>query len=231
MPKEERSKKYSKRWFEKSRRLIDLGYRLVRKGDFKTAKRTYERLDEFHPNEDFKVFYKGEDKYGSTYSDGLAFSYEKLGEFDKAAERYKKIGGILTAGDMYVKGGDFESAERAYKEAIKKYGEGDRLTTIAKEKLNGLKEGRNKESLGGLEIATATTAIIGVIGGFFFLSTGITGNVIGNLNSTSSNIIGGALFFVGLVGAFFYFKKSKRKISKRKTKIKRDSSKKKRKKK
>ena len=57
-----------------------------------------------------------------------------------------------------------------------------------------------------LETTAATTAIIGIIGGIFFLSSNITGNVIG-LNQTSSNWIGGVLFLIGLVGAFAYFKK------------------------
>ena len=39
------------------------------------------------------------------------------------------------------------------------------------------------------------------------LSSNITGNVVGNLNQTSSNWIGGILFIVGLFGVFFYFRK------------------------
>lgn len=49
--------------------------------------------------------------------------------------------------------------------------------------------------------------IIGLVGGLFFLSSNLTGNVIGNLNQTSSNWIGGFLFLIGLVGAFAYFKR------------------------
>ena len=50
-------------------------------------------------------------------------------------------------------------------------------------------------------------AIIGLVSGLFFLSNNFTGNVIGSLNQTSSNIIGAALFLVGIVGAFFYFRR------------------------
>ena len=49
-----------------------------------------------------------------------------------------------------------------------------------------------------------TFAILGLIGGIFFLS-GITGNVVGN--STINNSIGAGLFVLGLIGAVVYFKK------------------------
>lgn len=48
---------------------------------------------------------------------------------------------------------------------------------------------------------------IPLIVGLFFLSANFTGNVIGSLNQTSSNWIGGVLFLIGLVGAFAYFRK------------------------
>ena len=50
-------------------------------------------------------------------------------------------------------------------------------------------------------------AIVLICGAMFFLSGNLTGNVIGSLNQTSSNWIGGVLFVVGLVGAFIYFKR------------------------
>jgi hypothetical protein len=54
-------------------------------------------------------------------------------------------------------------------------------------------------------------AIIGIVVGIFFLSSNITGNVIGSLNQTSSNWIGIILFVIGLIGAFAYFRKGKKK--------------------
>jgi hypothetical protein len=58
-------------------------------------------------------------------------------------------------------------------------------------------------------------AIIGV-GSFLlslmFLSSNLTGNVIGNLNQVLSNWIGGILFIIGLIGALFYFNKKNRKL-------------------
>ena len=52
----------------------------------------------------------------------------------------------------------------------------------------------------------ATTSIIGVLGGLFFLSNNITGNAIGNLSNSTSINIGGFLFALGLVAGFFWFK-------------------------
>ncbi len=54
-----------------------------------------------------------------------------------------------------------------------------------------------------------TTAIIGLIGGLFFLSTNMTGNVIG-LNQSTGNILGAVLLCVGLVGSLFWFRIRKR---------------------
>jgi hypothetical protein len=51
----------------------------------------------------------------------------------------------------------------------------------------------------------ATVAILGLIGSILFLSSNLTGNVIGK--STDSSIIGVILFLMGLAGAFFYFKR------------------------
>lgn len=63
-----------------------------------------------------------------------------------------------------------------------------------------------KHKPGGLEKATRMAGIVGLIGGLFFLSSNITGNVIG-INQTSSNWIGGILFFIGIIGIVTYFKR------------------------
>ena len=64
---------------------------------------------------------------------------------------------------------------------------------------------------GELERGVALKGIIGlvclIVGGFF-LSSNITGNVIGNLTQNSSNWIGGVLGVVGIVVIFFYFKRN-----------------------
>jgi len=56
--------------------------------------------------------------------------------------------------------------------------------------------------------AVTVTIIFGMIlSGLFFLSSNITGNVIGNLANSTSNIIGGILFAGGLVTLFFLTKR------------------------
>lgn len=52
---------------------------------------------------------------------------------------------------------------------------------------------------------SAILGIIGIIAGLFFLSSNITGNVIGNSNN--SNISGVILLLIGFIGTYFYFKR------------------------
>lgn len=59
-----------------------------------------------------------------------------------------------------------------------------------------------------LEKTTETAAIIGLIGGLFFLSSNITGNAIGS--SVISNSLGAVLLIVGLVAGFFWLKRKKK---------------------
>ena len=58
---------------------------------------------------------------------------------------------------------------------------------------------------------TAVTAIIGIAGGIFFLSSNITGNAIGSMSNSTSSIIGVVLLVAGLVVGFFCFKGRKKK--------------------
>lgn len=53
---------------------------------------------------------------------------------------------------------------------------------------------------------SGTMSIIGILGGIFFLSNNITGNVIGNMTNSTSNIIGVTFLLVGLVAGFFWLK-------------------------
>lgn len=53
---------------------------------------------------------------------------------------------------------------------------------------------------------TSVILISSIVISVLFFSSNITGNAIVNLPKTSSNWIGAILFFIGLVGAFFYFK-------------------------
>ena len=58
--------------------------------------------------------------------------------------------------------------------------------------------------------SSVTVAILGVLGGIFFLSTNITGNSIANIGQGFGNILGTVLLFIGLVAGFFWLKSYKR---------------------
>lgn len=68
---------------------------------------------------------------------------------------------------------------------------------------------RRQRWLGDLVSKVMGVVIISLMFGLFFLSPNLTGNVVGNLNKSSSNWISGILFLIGLIGIFFYFKKRK----------------------
>jgi len=64
---------------------------------------------------------------------------------------------------------------------------------------------RNKDS--ALEKSVAVVSIISLIGSIFFLSPNLTGNVVGNMTNSTSNVLGTFLLFVGLIAGFFSLKK------------------------
>lgn len=66
---------------------------------------------------------------------------------------------------------------------------------------------RSLESRTNLNKSLAILSIGSIFAGIFFLSPNLTGNVIGNIAKNSGNILGGILFILGIVGAFFTFKK------------------------
>jgi hypothetical protein len=55
--------------------------------------------------------------------------------------------------------------------------------------------------------AVASMGIVGLIGSILVMSSNMTGNVIGNMTQTTTNLIGALLFLVGIIGAFAYFKR------------------------
>lgn len=79
-------------------------------------------------------------------------------------------------------------------------------TTVAKNK----DKSQNRKELirSGLEKITATTSLLGVFSGIFFLSNKLTGNVI-LMSSGNSSYIGLGLLLVGLVAGFFWIKGKK----------------------
>lgn len=144
---------------------------------------------------------------GSEY-ELAAIGSENLGEF-KEAYKYSK------------------TAERMYKQAAEfEYDEGnlENLNIFQKYSAHNSKLFRERAAIEHLvskswwplnklvrkrleQKANIASAIIGICGGLFFLSSNITGNVIGSLTKTFSNSMGVMLFILGLIGAFLYFKK------------------------
>lgn len=133
--------------------------------------------------------------FSCSYKDyqSATFSAEKLGFLNLAIQGYKGMIKSAIAGDLQVSDDKINNYEH-------------RIVEL-REKKNQSKTNRNRFS--GLEKTTAT-AVIGLLGGLFFLSSNITGNAIGTLNQTSSNWIGAVFLIVGLVAGFFWVKSSKK---------------------
>ena len=72
----------------------------------------------------------------------------------------------------------------------------------------GKKFVKPKSSLEDKATSATLTAIVGIIGGFFFLSSNLTGNAISNLTQSTSNINGAVLFCIGLTASFFWLRKN-----------------------
>ncbi len=152
-----------------------------------------------------------------------------------ADPRAKKAGVLFSkAGDEYLDAGKYSEARTSYMSAIETYtgnnprqdtsdearfrkyctSKSKEADTLQHEKdselQEKLQEGHDRIQFGlGHHALPASLAIIGLIGGLFFLSSNLTGNIIG-LNQSSSSWIGAVLLVVGLVGSFFWFRNRKR---------------------
>ena len=81
--------------------------------------------------------------------------------------------------------------------------EGGKVAIHYKRKGLDLKDSNEK----GLKSKLTPMIVIGlIIIGLFFLSSNITGNVVGNLTQNSSNGMGAILIALGLIGAYFWKK-------------------------
>lgn len=113
------------------------------------------------------------------------------GSWDKAKEKLE--GGFLSISGTVLHDKILQKSAKANIRIAKNIGE------VIGEKIREENQRRDLEG--------KVSGIIGVVGlglSLFFLS-GITGNVIGS--PSTSNILGVALFIIGIVGAFFYFRK------------------------
>jgi hypothetical protein len=87
----------------------------------------------------------------------------------------------------------------------------DKNINYMKDILNQSKAIENKllkeESSSGLEKSLAVVSLGSILAGIFLLTPNLTGNVVGNLTRNSTNIFGGLLFILGLVGTFLIIKR------------------------
>ena len=67
----------------------------------------------------------------------------------------------------------------------------------------------NSESKPQLEKRLGILVILSIFGGIFFLSSNLTGNVIGTMTNSTSNILGAVLLVIGLTGSFFWIRRKR----------------------
>ena len=121
--------------------------------------------------------------------------------------------GFVEAAEAYINAGEFWNAKKLIGRFRIKFGdeysivskiekdskEGQRLYDM----INKERKNRNRKKEGKLEGGlVAGIIVVGIIGGLFFLSPNVTGNIIGN-SSPVSNFIGVILLIVGLIASFF----------------------------
>jgi hypothetical protein len=74
--------------------------------------------------------------------------------------------------------------------------------------LNNVLERINRLQEGGIARKIGITASMTIaLSSLFFASLSATGNIIGNINQTSSGLIGAGLFLIGIVSTFLCFRK------------------------
>lgn len=129
--------------------------------------------------------------------------------------------------ENYAQGGDISRARKLLREGTEipffKSGElgGRRHKYISSGRnLTGVSLGFNADSLEFLinkerrkrerGVPRIATSILSLIGGLYFFSANVTGNVIGNLTTSISNVVGGGLIVVGLVAGFFWVRGKKK---------------------
>ncbi|MFH1503326.1 MAG: hypothetical protein ABIE36_01560 [Candidatus Diapherotrites archaeon] len=137
----------------------------------------------------------------------------------RSLDDMKKLETILSNKSFLRKHGITNEEIKKYQETFKKRVGGILETAVknADDKRNieltermldyAKKEGLINYKRTGLEKSIAVLSIGSVLAGIFFLSPNLTGNVIGNMTRSSGNLIGGILFGLGIVGAFFTLRK------------------------
>ena len=139
--------------------------------------------------------------------------YHKHGLLGKAFELYSEREYYDKAGEIAEEMGDSNSAIKMYKEAIKNLESkpekvrNEKKISLFKEKIKKLD---NKKPDGLASRLDLSILVLMGLGGVFFLSSNLTGNVISSATQFDYNIIGAILFISGIVGSFLWFKNSKK---------------------
>lgn len=131
-------------------------------------------------------------RFVDSFQDGeVSFKREK---YEEAATHYRRAlryGGISRVTGV-LSGGEYAGSEWI-KEVKQKRAEARKRAKM-----------KDNNDLGKM---LAVFSMVGLLGATFIFSSNFTGNVIGNNVNSISNWIGGALFIIGLIGAFAYFKR------------------------
>ena len=120
----------------------------------------------------------------------LSKEYLKQGKNSQAIKVLADVGLFYEAAKNAEKVGSLNKAMEYYKKAGKD-----------KKALDLLEKQKGKMS--NLEKSLAVLSISSIMGGIFFLSPNLTGNVISNISKSSGNILGAILFVLGILGMFF----------------------------
>jgi len=151
---------------------------------------------------------------------------EQYAEKARLADRRSAEGlkGVPTQGEVsrsYEITGDAYVTEKNPKDALKNYQKAfeyaynkkikDRIETKMRKAQPLPDSKKSKRKKGGLErrLGFATLAIATLVIALFFVSFNLTGYVIGKLAQNHLTLLGISLFILGLIFAFFYFRKKK----------------------
>lgn len=105
---------------------------------------------------------------------------------------------------------EYRQAGEHYKESIRLYKKAgdENHVRIAESKLAKMAEERG--SLGNRLLGRGgfAIAVIGFLGSVFFMTNSFTGYVIRDISQKSSNLFGVVLFFIGIIGLYFWMQKN-----------------------
>jgi len=142
--------------------------------------------------------------------DVFTFYLAQSDHFRKKGRLVDSIQSLVKADLKYNPGSDNEESSRRYQALLNRAkrifdkADNDRVATEAcYVTIKSLSERTGLRPYSP-SIATKAAAILGIGLGAIFLSSNVTGNVIGNLSLSTSNILGALLLSAGIVGAYFW---------------------------